>query len=107
VAHDVSEVAEPPKATTIPCLGCGKRDGLISPIKGKKAVLYCMRCGTLIDTEGEPIDAIVPQLVVHTLSALGVAAPTTEQQKFFDDTARTESQDDSEQQPENAPPPAG
>lgn len=73
--HDISDVNHKPNSE-IPCLGCGKRDGLISPIEGKKRVLWCMRCGTLIDTDETPIDSLVPQLCVLTLSAFGYAAKT-------------------------------
>jgi hypothetical protein len=87
--HDVSDMAEKPKAQ-IPCLGCGKRDGLIAPIKGKKEVLWCMRCGTLTDTEASPIDSLLPQLCVHTLSALGVADFETHRQQSAEDAAASE-----------------
>ena len=71
-------------ATTIPISrwpwlsGCGQKDGLIAPIKGKDIILWCARCGTLIDTE-ESLDALVPQLLVHSLSALGYQVKTTQQ----------------------------
>ena len=70
MAHDISDATRKPDAK-IPCLGCGQRDGLIAPIEGKPLVLWCMRCGSLIDTEEGVLDTLVPQLCVHVLSALG------------------------------------
>lgn len=89
--HNVSD-AEKKSTAKVPCLGCGKKDGLIAPIEGKEAVLWCMRCGTLIDTEETPIDSLVPQLCVNTLAAFGFgpraqqSAETSEDQPSPDET---------------------
>ena len=89
--HDISDINHKPDSE-IPCLGCGQKDGLISPIQGKKKVLWCMRCGTLIDTEESPMDSLVPQLCIHTLSAFGYAAKTPEGVTHQPQTAEGESQ---------------
>lgn len=98
MGHDVSDIAKPPQK--IPCLGCGQRDGLIAPIKDKKAVLFCMRCGTLMDTESTPIDTIVPQLCVHTLAALGHGNSTLDlQREAAAQEAQPKSEDENEEKP--------
>ena len=87
--HDISDVAKKPDSK-VPCLGCGQRDGLIAPVSGKEAVLWCMRCGTLIDTESSPIDALLPQLCVNTLVSLGQAhqqPPTHPESKPAEDSS--------------------
>ncbi len=70
MGHDTSEANEKPSAP-VPCLGCGRRDGLIAVIKGKPHVYWCMRCGTLLDAEDGPLDALIPQLAQSALNSLG------------------------------------
>ncbi len=98
--HNVSEMNERPKAK-VPCLGCGKRDGMISPLKDKAAVVWCMRCGTLTDTESSPIDSLVPQLLVHSMAALGHDNMTSDDQRKL-----AQQPDAEEQTPAPTPEPA-
>ena len=103
MGHDISDIAKKPDAK-IPCLGCGKRDGLIAPIVDKAAILWCMRCGTLIDTEGS-LDAMLPQLVRNTLMSLGYAVTSEDQKKLARQQAQQPAEDSSEAQTQSAPSP--
>lgn len=96
---DASEVAEPP-TSKIPCIGCGCRDGLISPIKNVPAVRWCMRCGTLIDEEAKPLEAMLPQTLVHFFSAVGRNITPHQQAEG------AEAQPEQQPTPEATPPPS-
>jgi len=98
--HDISDMGEKPQ-TKIPCLGCGQRDGLIAPVVDKEAVLWCMRCGTLIDTEardGASLDALIPQLTRNAFASLGYVITSEDQMKQIRDQQQL-AEDSSEASP--------